>query len=278
VSVRRTVVGAFVAATIVACTSFAEPAGVDAGGTGDGGTGGDGSDAGPTCAPQPSGCMQAVALHAFDFTASAFPPSEFAPEAENGQVARADDGSTCSGGGSLRASTTVPKDVDGAADAVIMRRLQGTFSTGRLAFAFRGPVPIEQGYANIGCALTLRPAATANVRTATRLALTDHRLVLGGSARDSADAPIPGIEEIELDSFVSPAEADLWHTLDMKLTLAGSKLTVSATFDGNALAPYDLPVIEAVGRIEISCGVLYSDGQNMKYEVDIDVVLIELCP
>ena len=275
-------IAVLIAALVVACTAFEEPngtPGTDGGTTAEGGPGaGDASVDGGTCAPKPSGCANAVAFHAFDFTSTTIPPAEFRPEAENGGVTHTATGNVCSPGGALHAETTVPGETGSTAQAVITRRLDGKFSNGRLAFSFRGPKPLTEAYANVGCAVTVRPAATPNIRTATRIALSDNRLVLGGSARDATDTTIASVKEIELDGFVTDEDAALWHHIEMVLTMTPDAMTVTAIFDGKPLPPYDLPILETVARIDLDCGILYSDKPGAKYSVDIDDVLIELCP
>jgi hypothetical protein len=260
------------AMVVIACSSFNEPSAADA----DGGTTEAGVDAAQCAPPSPSACANAV-LHVIDFASTAFPPPDFAPESLNGTVERIETGSGCTPG-AMRAATTVPGVPDSTADAEIVRKVTGTFSTGRLAFSFRPPTPVEKAFVNFGCAVEVRPAATSKIRAATRLSLAGSRFVLGGTVRDASDVLVPNLPEIELDNFLSESEAATWHTLDAKLTLTKTTLTVDATVDGKKLAPYDLPILEPTGRVSIDCGIIFADEESVSQTVEIDDVLVELCP
>lgn len=279
-SARVACAGAIVAAIVVACTAFQEPpATPGSDGGADGEAAGDAASGGVTwCTPKPTTCASPRAFHVLDFASTDMPPAGFASEFENGTVERIAEGNTCTPG-ALRASTHVPDVDEAVADAVVMRSAEGAFTTGRLAFAFRGTIAPDSGYANIGCALAVRPPSTTqNVRSATRLSLTDDRLVLSGTARDAADDPIDGIPEIELDNFFTPEEALRWHTVDMKLALTKESLTVTATFDGKEYPPYAIPLAAPATRFSIDCGVVYAEKRDKKLSVDIDDVFVELCP
>jgi hypothetical protein len=272
-------VGTSIAAMVVACTSFSEPpsSSPDAGVT-DGGPGTtDATEAGGGCAPKPSGCASPLLLHQLDFVSSSLPPSQFAPDVSNGTVTHSATGHTCTPG-ALRATVNVPGEAGSTGNATVARRVDGTFTSGRLAFAFRGPKPVTSGYANFGCTLTVRPQATPNVRTATRLALAGDRLLFGGSTRDENDVSVGGVGELDLDDFVADDEVDKWHTFDASLAIVGPTLKVTLTFDGKAFAPVDLLLLDTVGRVSVDCGIIYAEEPGASYVVDIDDVLVELCP
>jgi hypothetical protein len=283
---------ATVAAIAIACSSFDEPPAKPDGGDGDAGSGGDAggsvadgatagdanggsdavSDAG-ACMPLPSGCDGGI-VQMFDFDVGEVPPIGWDDESEDGSIAQVAMPGPCTPG-FFRASATVPGQVGASAHAHISKSFFGSFGSAHVAFAFRGPQPVANGYANIGCLLVLRSSAGSYPRTGVRLTIVSDRLSYGGSIRDPDGGSVDTDAGLVLDQAFT---AGTWHTLDARFAITSSAVTVSTIYDGMKLSDFVVDLLEESGRADIECGINYAEEEGASYTQDLDDAFIELCP
>lgn len=286
------------AAIAAACTSFDEPAappgdgGADASGDTGGGSidgasrndgGGevdataDANDDGGACLPKPSGCDGGI-VTTLEFDTEAVPVG-WNTDIDKGSMVRVPKPGPCSPkDGFLRATTTIP-DAQSSATAYMAKAFTatGAFKSAHVAFAFRGPKPVTNGYANIGCSIVLRGTSGVNPRTTVRLTLQDDKLRFGATVRGADGGVVTNGPDQNLDqAFVAASSA--WHTLDVKLDIQATTVTVTTTYDGKATGDFSPSLPTTPNRVDVECGIDYSEEPGTAYEHDIDDAFIELCP
>jgi hypothetical protein len=281
-------VGAMIATVAIACTSFDEPpAAATTADGGDAASGGDGAgldDAngdvvtlgdGGACTPAPSGCAGRTG-QILDWTKSDFPPVGWEKQEKAGTLAYVAEGGRCSPG-FLRATATIPADTSATAEAALVKSFNGSFAKIRLAFAFRGPQPVD-GYANIGCGAIFRPVSGSTIRSVVRLTLSDGKLSFGGTVRDDSDAISSAVPGDDLDQAFDATKAGQWHTIDARMTVTSTLVTVSTAYDGQPQKNFDVPLLEPSENVGFECGLGYADGAGASYQHDVDDIFVELCP
>lgn len=285
---RGFVAGAIVGAIAFAfaCSSFDEPATVHDGNDGGGDGNSPGNDAAPpidanvvdgkTCMPAPSGCAGGI-LQQLDFASKEIPPLGWQHDDENGSVGHVEDAGACSPG-LFRSSAVIPNEAGASAQAHIFKRFTGKFKSARVAFAFRGPIPLTDGYANIGCLLLMLPDGSSTPRTQVRLTLSEVALTYGGNIRIADGGFADAGPALFLDQNFGATTATTWHTVDTKFVIADDAVAVSTTYDGTALKDFAVPLLEPSGRIDVECGLNYADEEGASYTHDLDDVFVELCP
>lgn len=287
------------AAIGAACSSFDEPPPTsdDAGagdassdgpiGSNDGSTQNDGggdldaadaaADSGAACMPKPSGCDGGIVTK-LDFDTEAVPVG-WSTDLDNGSVVRVPKPGPCSSAdGFLRATTSIP-DADTSGTAYMAKDFtaSGGFKTAHVAFAFRGPKPVNNGYANVGCSLVLRGAGGVNPRTTVRLTLQDDKLRFGATVRGADGGIVTNGPDQNLDQAFAAASGE-WHRLDAKLVIQTNMVTLSTSYDGKSIGDFSPSLITPATRIDIECGIGYSEEPRTSYEHDIDDAFVELCP
>lgn len=228
--------------------------------------------------PAPSGCAGGI-VQMLDFNSAPVNPVGWTLDEDNGSVTHQPTPGPCSPtDGFLRATTTIPNDAEASGTAYLTNNFTGSFKSARLSFAFRGPEPLPDGYANLGCLLVLRGAASAHPRTNIRLTLMSAKLIYGASVRGADGGVVATGPDVSLDQAVSATTAGQWHTLDTRFAITNDAVTVSPTYDGKQLGVFQAILLAPAGRADIECGIDYSDGPDASYTHDIDDAFIELCP
>lgn len=228
--------------------------------------------------PAPSGCDGGI-VQMLDFKSAPINPVGWTLDEDNGSVTQQPNPGPCSPtDGFLRATTTIPNDAEASGGAYMANAFTGSFKSARISFAFRGPEPVQDGYANVGCLLVLRGAASPYPRTNIRVTLTSAKLVYGAAVRGEDGGVVATGPLVSLDQSVTTTTAGQWHTLDTRFTITNDAVTFSPTYDGTQLAVSQAILLAPAGRADIECGIAYSDGADASFTHDIDDAFIELCP
>ena len=110
-----------------------------------------------------------------------------------------------------------------------------------------------------------------------RLTLSDDKLVYGASVRGIDGGLQINGPQLSLDQAFAP-NAGGWHRLDATYFIQSDTVTVAASYDGKTVGDFSATLLTPATRIEIECGIDYSDGANASFRHDIDDVFFELCP
>jgi hypothetical protein len=231
-----------------------------------------------SCPPKPSGCSGGE-VYPLDFSATDVPPNLFDMQLHNGTLSHVASEGHC-GKGLLRATAIVPQEAGAYAQASFFRTVTGSFSSARLVYTFRGPKPVTDGYADIGCSLVFRAATTPNVRTNIVMTISENLLLLGATIRNADGGLVDGGagSRVPIDNAVSTVEAGEWRTLDASFVITQTKLTVAGTLDGVPFTTFEAPLLEPAGRVNIECGVMFANYVAATHTIDMDDILVELCP
>jgi hypothetical protein len=266
---------ALAVSVVAACIPFAatEEAPVDAGTAADGAASHDSAttETSDTCAELAPTCATATRV-VVDFESEVFPPPEFELSAGGeGRVTRGEEGYCAPG--SLRAEARVP--ANGRGSAAITRWFAGSFSRVRIRHVFRGPLTEVAGsFVNVGCSIRF---AQSELGTTLRMYAHASKLAHAADVAGSQGSEFL-VSPVTLDPHFSAEERGTWRRFEGTYTVEAETVVALLSLDGAPPVRTEQPLQVTPTGVRVTCGISHADSAAGTHVVDLDDIMIELCP